>query len=91
MKKIILGAALASALCLPAVSMAQDDHSHPAAAKKTYYDAAHKDRHEWNSDEDSAWSQYRDDHHIKQTDFAKVNKHQQQDYWNWRHEHSDQH
>lgn len=88
MKQIILGAVLATAFCLPTISMAQDDHHE---ATKTYYDGAHKDRHEWNSDEEARWGKYRDEHHIKQSDFARASKRQQQEYWNWRHEHPDEH
>lgn len=87
-KGIIFGLILGTALCVPSASIAQDarDQSH-----KTYYDASHKDRHEWNDNEDAAWNRYRDEHHVKQTDFAKASKKQQQAYWNWRHDHPDQH
>jgi hypothetical protein len=95
MKKLLLAVTVASALGMFAnTSSAQDDRqnqSHESTQKRTYYDASHKDRHEWNDNENSAWNRYRDEHHVKQTEFAKTSRRQQQDYWNWRHEHPDNH
>ncbi|HEX4748291.1 MAG TPA: hypothetical protein VH302_02010 [Bryobacteraceae bacterium] len=89
MKRLLVGFALASALCIPAALTAQDDHR--TEANKSYYDTAHKDKHEWNDNESAAWNRYREEHHVKQSEFDRASKKQQQDYWNWRHEHSDQH
>jgi hypothetical protein len=89
MKRLLLGITLGSALFIPATLTAQQDHR--TEGTKSYYDAAHKDQHEWNDNEAAAWNRYRDEHHVKQSDFARANKRQQQDYWNWRHQHSDQH
>lgn len=90
MKRFLLGAMLLGTLTVPATIVAQD-HDHDNAAPKQYYDRAHKDTHQWTDDENAAWGRYRDEHHVKQTDFAQANKRQQQDYWNWRHEHPDTH
>lgn len=67
------------------------DHDHDHQAARVYYDRVHKDKHEWNDHEAAAWNGYRDEHHVKQTDFARANRRQQQNYWNWRHEHPDNH
>ncbi len=90
MKQLLFAATLAGALWMfPMTSSAQDhDQNHE---NKTYYDSAHKDHHEWNDNENTAWGRYRDEHHIKQSDFAKASKRDQQNYWNWRHEHPDSH
>ena len=55
-----------------------------------YEDAAHHDSHEWNDKEDQAWQRYLQEHHKKNHEFAKANKKEQQDYWNWRHGHPDE-
>lgn len=95
MKRLFLGAVLAGALSIvPNTLNAQDrdhDQNRQDTRNRTYYDANHKDRHEWNDNENSAWNRYRDEHHIKQREFAKANRRQQQNYWNWRHEHPDEH
>jgi len=90
MKRLLLGVLLASALFVPTALTAQED-AHRSEGARTYYDAAHKDRHEWNDNEQASWNKYRDDHHVRHSDFSKASKRQQQAYWNWRHEHSDQH
>lgn len=94
MKQIILGTILAGMLWAPSALVAQDrghDESHRAERQNSYYDSAHRDRHEWNDNENAAWGRYREEHHVRQSDFARASRRQQQQYWNWRHEHPDQH
>jgi hypothetical protein len=97
MRRLLLGAMLVGALSIaPNTLRAQDhdhdhDQNHENTGRKTYYDSSHKDRHEWNDNENSAWTRYRGEHHVKQSDFANTNKRQQQNYWNWRHQHPDEH
>lgn len=95
MKRLLTGILLAGALSIvPSTLNAQDsDHErgHDEHSHRTYYDNAHKDKHEWNSDEDSAWNRYREERHVKQSDFSRASHKQQQNYWNWRHEHENGH
>ena len=85
MHRVLLIAVFAGAVSLlPNTAVAQD---HGA---RTYADTAHGDKHEWNAKEDEAWKRYRDEHHIKQEDFARAKRKQQEDYWKWRHEHPDE-
>ncbi len=90
MKRILFGLTLASALCLPNALSAQNDRHDADKSSKTYYDTAHKDQHQWNDNESGAWNRYRNEHHVKQSDFAKASKKQQQEYWKYRHDHPDQ-
>lgn len=69
---------------------------YPAAAKSQeasvqirVYDRDHKDYHNWDDRENSAWMQYQSENHVKQHDFKKANKKEQSSYWNWRHDHPD--
>ncbi len=82
---------LAGALSISPSVYAQDNgHDHDGdSGQRTYYDAGHKDKHQWNDHEATVWTTYRTEHHVKQSDFAKTNKKQQQQYWNYRHEHPD--
>ena len=58
-----------------------------AADVKVYVDAKHHDRHEWNADEDKRYHAYMEEHHHKYVEFQKLNKHDQDAYWEWRHSH----
>lgn len=82
---------LSAALVVPVLVSAQD-RDHPGQnnqQSRRYEDKAHKDSHEWNADEDQAYRRYLQEHHKKYRDFAKAKKNEQNDYWNWRHAHSD--
>lgn len=84
MKRVLLAAVFAGAVSfLPTAATAQD---HPP---RTYTDTAHGDTHEWNAQEDAAWKRYREEHHIKQEEFARASQKQQAAYWKWRHDHPD--
>ena len=86
MKKILTGMLLSVALCVPAALQAQDHDEHQ---DKRYYDNSHKDYHQWNTDEDSSYHQWLKDNHRKDHDWAHASKKEQQQYWNWKHEHGD--
>jgi hypothetical protein len=58
-------------------------------AAHTYQDKGHNDSHAWNGQEDKAYRIYAKQNHRKSTSFVKLNDSDQQNYWNWRHEHSD--
>lgn len=90
MKRILSGLVLCGVLSFVPVR-AQDHDDHHDAHTRTYYDKVHKDSHRWDDHENEAWGHYRDEHHVKQANFARVNHKEQQNYWNWRHEHPDNH
>ena len=81
---LILGAlALSTTLIGPVVAQAK------APQEKRYYDKSGKDYHTWNDNEDRAYRSYLTEQHQQYRDFNKTNKNQQQQYFNWRHQHSD--
>ena len=57
--------------------------------EKRYHDKSGKDYHTWNSNEDRAYRSYVTEQHQQYRDFNRVNRNQQQQYFNWRHQHSD--
>jgi len=73
-----LGAAF---VAVPASAAPQDDRG--------FYDRDHKDYHKWDDHEQSAWSRYLAEKHRKEHEFAKASHKEQQQYWNWRHDHPD--
>ena len=95
MKSFLLSALMVGALSFtPALLNAQDhehDQEHHQSDDRSYHDRTHHDEHQWNSNEDAAWGRYRGQHHIRENDFSRLNERQQQSYWNWRHQHGDEH
>jgi type III secretory pathway component EscR len=60
-----------------------------APQEKRYYDKNGKDYHTWNSNEDRAYRSYLTEQHRDYRDFNKTSRSQQQQYFAWRHQHSD--
>jgi len=58
-------------------------------AARSYHDKQNNDDHAWNSQEDKAYRIYVKQNHRKYSDFSKLKEEDQQNYWSWRHEHSD--
>ena len=56
---------------------------------RTYHDKQHNDDHEWNGHEDRAYRMYAKENHRKYRDFSTLKENDQQNYWGWRHDHSD--
>jgi hypothetical protein len=81
---IISAALIAPIAMAPRVLCAEDKK--PA---QSYHDKQHNDDHEWNGQEDKAYGVYAKENHRKSGDFSKLKVADQQNYWNWRHEHSD--
>ena len=86
MKAMLLATVFAGALLTSPAVLHADDHG-----TRTYDDARHGDKHEWNDHENEAWNRYRKEHHIKQSEFARAKRRQQEEYWSWRHDHPDHH
>jgi len=80
-KQVLLCATLAAPITLKPIALQAED--------RKYHDAKHNDDHEWNSHEDRAYRMWVKERHRKYVDFAKLKENDQQDYWAWRHEHSD--
>jgi len=86
--------AVGAALIVPVLAGAQDrdrpdNRGQNTQQSRRYEDRAHNDFHEWNADEDQAYRRYLQEHHKKYHEFARAKKSEQNDYWNWRHAHSD--
>ena len=80
----LLSAALMAPIGLAPTTLRADDRKH------SYHDKQHNDDHEWNSHEDQAYRMWAKENHRKYRDFAKIKENDQQSYWGWRHEHSDE-
>lgn len=72
---LLMGAALTAPVALAQVNV------------HVYTDTRHHDSHEWNHDEDQRYRSYMLEHHRKYRDFDKLNRRDQDSYWNYRHSH----
>jgi hypothetical protein len=63
----------------------------PQAVSVRVYDKNHKDYHNWDDNENRAWGQFLVENHRNTHEYAKSNKKEQSEYWNWRHAHPDHH
>lgn len=81
---LFLAAAVAAPVSIFAAPVPQD-----AAVQVRVYDADHKDYHNWDDREETQWHVYLKDNHRKDEDFKKADKKEQNEYWNWRHDHPD--
>jgi len=89
MNKLLSTVALSVALVIPTCVglAAQDDHKDKDQHQR-YYDKHHKDYHEYDAHEAKAWQIYAQQEHQTVT-FEHANDRQRQQYWDWRHNHSD--
>jgi hypothetical protein len=78
---------------LPGALQAQgerrDNRAYDQKNDRRYHDAKHNDDHEWNSHEDQAYRMYTQQNHRKYNDFSRLKPRDQQNYFDWRHNHSD--
>jgi len=81
-------ALLSAALMVP-IAMAPRVMRAEEQAARTYHDKQHNDDHQWNGNEDQAYRAYVKDTHRKYRDFDKIKENDRQQYWGWRHDHSD--
>jgi hypothetical protein len=95
---VVAGTLLAAGFTLaPHFAQAQDrqdsqgrqDRQDHGNASATYHDKTNNDDHQWNSHEDQAYRIYQRDHHRNYVEFGRLKPRDQQNYWNWRHKHSD--
>ena len=54
-----------------------------------YYDRDRRDYHEWNDREDHSYRVYLGERHRPYREFHRVNRREQNHYWQWRHNHPD--
>ncbi|HMJ61721.1 MAG TPA: hypothetical protein VK493_08155 [Bryobacteraceae bacterium] len=94
MKQTLTGLLVSAVLLLPNSLFAQPPHRDDRrdhADEHRYYDKKQKDYHEWNDHEGQAYRMYwQQQHHGGHyVDWDRANSRQRNDYWNWRHSHSD--
>jgi hypothetical protein len=80
---LLLSALVLSATMISPVVGLAEQHD------KRYYDRDGKDYHTWNNNEDHAYRAYLQEQHKDYRDFNKVKRADQQQYFKWRHTHSD--
>jgi hypothetical protein len=80
---LLLSALVLSATMISPVVGQAESHD------KRYYDRDGKDYHTWNNNEDHAYRAYLQEQHKDYRAFNKVKPADQQDYFKWRHTHSD--
>jgi hypothetical protein len=78
---------LAAALAGPMSIMAVPPQG--ATVQVRVYDRSHKDYHNWDGRENQAWGVYLTNNHQRHYEYARANRRQQDQYWNWRHSHPD--
>jgi hypothetical protein len=61
------------------------------AARLRIYDESHSDYHKWDRNEDVVYRSYWNGRNQPYRDYDKLNKDEQKEYWNWRHDHADKH
>src|SRR5215475_6308299 len=67
----------------------RDEHRNENEKPKRVYDRSRKDYHNWDDKEDHAYRQYLTEQHKDYRDYSKLTRKEQDQYWNWRHDHSD--
>jgi hypothetical protein len=75
---------LAAGLMTTPLAMAGELDNH------RYYDKNHKDYHQWNENEERSYGIFLNENHIQVHVFSKAKPAEQQQYWNWRHQHPDE-
>jgi hypothetical protein len=79
---------LAAALAAP-VAMIAAPGPQAVGVQVRVYDRDHKDYHNWDDHEQSAWGVYLTENHKKPHEYKAANRKEQSSYWNWRHAHPD--
>jgi hypothetical protein len=85
--RIIGSLLLAGTIAAPVAIMAAPGPQNGVQVR--VYDRNHKDYHNWDDHENTAWGLYLSDNHQKPHEFSKASKSEQAHYWDWRHSHPD--
>jgi hypothetical protein len=80
----LLGVVLTGPLTLMPSILRADDHG-----VVVYEDKHHHDKHEWNERENRAYRMYYERNHHEYREFNSLSDRDRDNYWNWRHRHSD--
>lgn len=51
------------------------------------YDSGHHDYHQWDSNENSYYQRWEGETHRNHKNFQQRSRDEQNEYWNWRHQH----
>ncbi len=86
---LFLAAALVAPPAIMAAGRPQPTQEEHHDKDHRYYDEDHKDYHDWDSKEDHAYRAYLKAQRKTYRAFDKMERSEQQAYWNWRHEHPD--
>ena len=87
---VLLAASLMVPVAInPAHLFGQDHDRDKAERARSYHDRDRNDDHEWNNHEDRAYRMWAKENHRKYRDFDRLKDDDRQNYWNWRHSHSD--
>ena len=87
-QRIIGSIFLTAALMAPATVIAAP-RPQTASVQVRVYDKDHKDYHNWDDNENQAWGRFQVENKSKPHEYAKANKKEQSQYWNWRHANPD--
>ena len=85
----LLSAALAVPIALAPAALRADDRNDNQRVERTYHDRQRNDDHQWNNNEDQAYRAWGKQNHRKYKDFSRMKERDRQNYWGWRHDHSD--
>lgn len=85
--RIIGSLLLAGTIAAPVAIMAAPGPQNSVQVR--VYDRNHKDYHNWDDNENRAWGQFLVENHRESHEYAKSNRKEQSQYWNWRHAHPD--
>ena len=80
---VVLAAALAAPLAISAAAAPQ------VSVQFRAYDRDHRDYHDWDGRENHRWGIYLNNNHRRYHEYRRSHRHEQSDYWRWRHEHGD--
>jgi hypothetical protein len=89
---LFLSVALMAPMGAFAMAAPQDDHERheqEERRERRVYDPYHKDYHNWDDHENTAYRRWHEDRHAAYVDYDRLKKRDQRAYWNWRHEHQE--
>ena len=88
---LLLGATLIAPVGIQAANPQEEHREREQQQRaKRYYDREHKDYHNWDANEDSAYRRWMtEERHEQYRDFGRLKRDQQTAYWSWRHQHPD--
>ena len=87
--KHLRNAAFLTAFVLPAMLIPVTLHAQDRDRERSYHDQRHNDDHRWDDHEDRAYRMWVKERHRKYVAFEVLKDRDRENYWAWRHEHSD--